>query len=57
MGTRTVCADVEALRVFLRYYVSKKLPPGCVGNAFDEATADFDARVFQAFLWRHAPNK
>merc|ERR1712196_474912 len=27
MGTRTVCADVEALRVFLRYYVSKKLPP------------------------------
>ena len=57
MGTRTVCADVEALRVFLRYYVSKKLPPNCVGNAFDEATADFDARVFQAFLWRHAPNK
>ena len=47
MGTRTVCADVEALRVFLRYYVSKKLPPGCVGNAFDEATADFDARVFR----------
>ena len=45
MGTRTVCADVEALRVFLRYYVSKKLPPGCVGNAFDEATADFDARL------------
>lgn len=57
MGTRTVCADVEALRVFLRHYVAKKLPAACVGNAWDDSLVEFDARVFQAFLWKHAPAK
>ena len=42
-----LCGCGSVTRVFA-YYVSKKLPSGCVGNAFDEAAADFDAAASQA---------
>ena len=54
VGHRTVCADIEALRVFLLYYVSRKLPESCLGIPWDESnhTIWLDKRVFQAWLWK-----
>ena len=53
VGHRTVCADIEALRVFLLYYVSRKLPESCLGIPWDEEnpTIWLDKRVFQAWVW------
>jgi len=55
MATRTRCVDLEALYVLLRWYASRKLTPAnctyCDRNAWDDALADFDPRVFQGFVW------
>jgi len=53
VGHRTVCADIEALRVFLLYYVSRKLPESCLGIPWDDEnpTIWLDKRVFQAWVW------
>ena len=56
MGTRTVCANVDVLRCYMRYYVTKKLPGGyCDANEWSEANNEFDPRTFQGFLWKNNP--
>lgn len=54
-GTRTRCADLNALEVLLRWYASRKFSEAnCTyidRHRWDDAMADFDPRVFQGFVW------
>lgn len=52
-GTRTRCADAEALRVQLQWYAVSKLRPGDAAP-WDDSMADLDPRVFQGFVWSDA---
>lgn len=49
-GTRTRCADGEALRTQLQWYATSKLRPEH-DAPWDENMADLDPRVFQGFIW------
>ena len=58
MGTRTCCADVNVLRCYIKHYAATKLAGQaryCDTNDWSELQAEFDPRVFQAFLWRNTP--
>ena len=54
-GTRTRCKDVESLRTHLRWYASSKFGPADCDyideNEWNDASAELDPRVFQAFTW------
>ena len=59
-GTRTRCQDIGALRVLLKWYSSKKFSDSnCTyidrHPKWDDMMADFDPRVFQAFVWADIP--
>ena len=59
MGTsrasRTRCKDMATLRALLQWYACRKFSEtNCAymdRNQWDESMADFDPRVFQAFVW------
>jgi hypothetical protein len=54
-GSRTRCQDIDTLRVLLQAYACKKFSDSnCTyieRNEWDDMMADFDPRVFQAFVW------
>ena len=59
-GTRTRCQDIDALRVLLQWYASRKFSDSnCTyidrHPKWDDMMADFDPRVFQAFVWADIP--
>ncbi|KAL3918967.1 MAG: hypothetical protein SGILL_003992 [Bacillariaceae sp.] len=58
-GSRTRCQSLEALKVHLSFYCTKKLSDSNVTyierNKWDDGMADFDPRVFQAFVWADLP--
>lgn len=58
-ASRTRCMSFEALVVQLQWYSSKKFSDGnCTyieRNRWDDCMADFDPRVFQAFVWADVP--
>lgn len=59
MGTsrasRTRCKDMATLRALLQWYACRKFSESNCAymdrNPWDESMADFDPRVFQAFVW------
>lgn len=58
-ASRTRCMSLEALQVHLEWYSSHKFSDGnCTyieRNRWSDAMADFDPRVFQAFVWADKP--
>jgi hypothetical protein len=54
-GSRTRCHSLEAFRVHLAKYCTQKLSDANLKyiekNPWDDSMADFDPRVFQAFVW------
>jgi hypothetical protein len=58
-ASRTRCMSFEALKVQLQWYSSHKFSDGnCTyieRNRWDDSMADFDPRVFQAFVWADLP--
>jgi hypothetical protein len=59
-GSRTRCQDIDALRVLLQWYACQKFSDSnCTyidrHPNWDDAMADFDPRVFQAFVWSDLP--
>lgn len=58
-GSRTRCHSLEALKVHLEWYCTRKFSDSNVNyierNRWDDAMADFDPRVFQAFVWADLP--
>lgn len=55
MATRTRCKDLACLRALLKWYACNKFSDSNLAyidqNGWDECMADFDPRVFQAFVW------
>jgi hypothetical protein len=55
MASRTRCHSLEAFASLLKWYACGKFSPSnCTyidRNDWDECMADFDPRVFQAFVW------
>lgn len=55
MASRTRCHDLDAFAALLKWYACEKFSPSnCTyidRNDWDESMADFDPRVFQAFVW------
>ena len=60
-GSRTRCHSLEALRVHLAKYCTQKLSDSNLKyiekNPWDDSMADFDPRVFQAFVWMDFPKQ
>jgi hypothetical protein len=58
-ATRTRCSSIKALKVLLEWYTSHKFSDSNITlmerNPWDDAMADFDPRVFQAFVWADLP--
>jgi flagellar biosynthesis GTPase FlhF len=58
-ASRTRCMSLDALQVQLEYYTSRKFSDGNCSyierNRWDDGMADFDPRVFQAFVWADLP--
>jgi hypothetical protein len=58
-GSRTRCHGLEALKVHLVYYCTRKFSDSNITyierNKWDDMMADFDPRVFQAFVWADLP--
>lgn len=58
-GSRTRCMSLKALKVLLDWYTSHKFSPNNISHIertkWDDAMADFDPRVFQAFVWADLP--
>ena len=58
-GSRTRCQDIDTLRVLLQSYACKKFSDSnCTyieRNEWNDMMADFDPRVFQAFVWSDKP--
>lgn len=58
-ASRTRCNSIAALKVLLEWYTSYKFSDTNVTymerNKWDDAMADFDPRVFQAFVWADLP--
>jgi hypothetical protein len=54
-ASRTRCKDMATLRALLQWYACRKFSDSnCTymeRNPWDESMADFDPRVFQAFVW------
>jgi hypothetical protein len=54
-ATRTRCRDLMAFEALIRYYASSKFSDSNCNyidnNDWDDCMADFDPRVFQAFVW------
>ena len=59
MTARLRCLDWEALMACLRWYACSKFSDENISYidqyAWDEASCDFDPRVFQGFVWSEAP--
>jgi len=55
LATRTRCKDLQAFESLIRWYASTKFSESNCSfidkNDWDESMADFDPRVFQAFVW------
>mmetsp|Transcript_35057 Transcript_35057/g.84818 ORF Transcript_35057/g.84818 Transcript_35057/m.84818 type:complete len:576 (-) Transcript_35057:113-1840(-) len=60
-GSRTRCHSLEAFRVHLAKYCTQKLSDSNLKyiekNPWDDSMADFDPRVFQAFVWMDFPKQ
>jgi hypothetical protein len=58
-GTRTRCQDLQSLSVLLNWYACHKFSDSNLkyisSNEWDDGMADFDPRVFQAFVWADLP--
>jgi hypothetical protein len=58
-ASRTRCHGLEALKVHLVYYCTRKFSDTNITyierNKWDDTMADFDPRVFQAFVWADLP--
>jgi len=58
-GSRTRCHSLDALKVHLGWYCTRKFSDSNITyierNKWDDAMADFDPRVFQAFVWADLP--
>lgn len=58
MATRTRCKDIAAFETLIRWYAATKFSESNCNyidkNDWDETMADFDPRVFQAFVWGEA---
>jgi len=58
-GSRTRCHSIDALNVHLEYYCTGKFSDTNIKyierNRWDDSMADFDARVFQSFIWADLP--
>ncbi len=58
-GSRTRCHSIDALKVHLEYYCTSKFSETNIKyierNRWDDVMADFDPRVFQAFVWADLP--
>ncbi len=58
-ASRTRCNSLQALKVLLEWYTSHKFSDTNITymerNKWDDAMADFDPRVFQAFVWADLP--
>jgi hypothetical protein len=58
-GSRTRCHSLDALKVHLGWYCTRKFSDSNVTyierNKWDDNMADFDPRVFQAFVWADLP--
>ncbi|KAG7346663.1 USP8 dimerization domain containing protein [Nitzschia inconspicua] len=59
MGCRTRCHGLDALKVHLAYYCTKKFSDTNITyiekHNWEDSMADFDPRVFQAFVWADLP--
>ena len=60
MSSRIRCLDTEALLAVLKWYACSKFTDENASYIdqyeWDEASCDFDPRVFQAFIWSAAPS-
>lgn len=58
-ASRTRCDSMKALQVLLEWYTSHKFSDSNIAymerNKWDDNMADFDPRVFQAFVWADLP--
>jgi hypothetical protein len=58
-ASRTRCTSLDALKVQLEWYTSHKFSDSNCSyierNRWDDGMADFDPRVFQAFVWADLP--
>lgn len=58
-GSRTRCHSLDALKVHLEAYCTRKFSDNNISyierNPWDDSMADFDPRVFQAFVWADLP--
>jgi USP8 dimerisation domain len=58
-ASRTRCNSIKALKVLLEWYTSHKFSDSNITymerNRWDDSMADFDPRVFQAFVWADLP--
>lgn len=58
-GSRTRCDSLNALKVHLAKYCTRKFSDSNIKyiekNRWDDSMADFDPRVFQAFVWMDLP--
>ena len=58
-ASRTRCNSIRALKVLLEWYTSHKFSDSNISymerNKWDDDMADFDPRVFQAFVWADLP--
>jgi hypothetical protein len=58
-GSRTRCHSLDALKVHLEWYCTRKFSDSNISyierNRWDDSMADFDPRVFQAFVWADLP--
>lgn len=58
-ASRTRCHGLEAFKVHLAWYCTKKFSESNIKymekNKWDDMMADFDPRVFQAFVWADLP--
>lgn len=58
-ASRTRCDSIKSLKVLLEWYTTHKFSESNIAhmerNRWDDAMADFDPRVFQAFAWADLP--
>ena len=58
-ASRTRCDSIKSLQVLLEWYTSHKFSDSNITymerNKWDDNMADFDPRVFQAFVWADLP--
>lgn len=58
-GSRTRCMSLDALKIQMEWYTSHKFSDSNCSyiekNKWNDSMADFDPRVFQAFVWADLP--